>query len=51
MLNVLLQSDAEQLENLMLPDSVQKARFAEAVRQLSSMDMDDVWRQIMEWMV
>lgn len=51
MLNVLLQSDAEQLENLMLPDSVQKARFAEVVRQLSSMDMDDVWRQIMEWMV
>lgn len=51
MLNILLQSDAEQLENLMLPDSVQKARFAEAVRQLSSMNMEDVWHQIMEWMV
>lgn len=51
MLNILLQSQPEQIDNLMLPDSVQKARFAEAVRQLSSMNMEDVWRQMMEWII
>ena len=31
MLNIFLQSEAEKLENLIVPDSVQKARFAETV--------------------
>ena len=43
MLNTILQSETEVIENLILPDSVQKARFAEAVRHLADMDMQDIW--------
>ena len=51
MLNTILQSETEVIENLILPDSVQKARFAEAVRHLADMDMQDIWRQMAEWIV
>lgn len=51
MLNIFLQNNPEQIENLILPDSVQKARFAEAVRQLADLDVQDIWRQVVEWFV
>ena len=41
----------EQIENLILPDSVQKARFAEAVKRVVDLDLNEVWRQMAEWMV
>lgn len=49
MLNRFLQAD--KVENLILPDSVQKARFAETVEQIANMDMRDIWTQIVEWCV
>lgn len=49
MLNRFLQAD--QVENLIVPDSIQKARFAEAVKRIVDLDMNDVWRQMIEWMV
>lgn len=49
MLNSFLQTDT--VENLILPDSVQKARLTEVVTQLVSMDMRDVWSQIIEWCI
>lgn len=49
MLNSFLQTDT--VENLILPDSVQKARFTEAVTQLVNMDMHDIWSQIIEWCI
>ncbi len=50
MLNFLLQAD-QTIENLMVPDSVQKARFAQTVEQLSSLEMSDIWEQISEWCI
>ena len=50
MLNFLLQAD-QTIENLMVPDSVQKARFAQTVEQLSSLEMSDIWKQISEWCI
>ncbi len=41
----------EPVENLIVPDSVQKARFAEAVRQFTEMDMRDIWSQMLEWCI
>ena len=41
----------EQVENLIVPDSIQKARFAEAVRQFSEMDMQQIWSQMLEWCI
>lgn len=49
MLNRFLQAD--KVENLILPDSVQKARFAETVEQIANMDMRDIWTQIVEWCI
>ena len=50
MLNFLLQAD-QTIENLIVPDSIQKARFAQTVEQLSSLEMSDIWKQITEWCV
>ena len=50
MLNFLLQAD-QTIENLIVPDSIQKARFAQTVEQLSSLEMSDIWKQISEWCV
>ena len=50
MLNFLLQAD-QTIENLIIPDSIQKARFAQTVEQLSSLEMSDIWKQITEWCV
>lgn len=49
MLRFFLQS--EQVEKLIVPDSVQKARFAQAVTELASVDIKDVWRQMVEWLI
>lgn len=49
MLNKFLQTD--KVENLILPDSVQKARFAETVEYIANMDMRDIWSQIVEWCI
>ena len=52
MLNIFLQSDAERLENLIVPDSVQKARFAEAVRTLADEDfVKNIWTEMANWLV
>lgn len=52
MLNIFLQSDAEKLENLIVPDSVQKARFTEAVRTLADEDfVKNIWSEIANWLV
>ena len=52
MLNIFLQSDAEKLENLIVPDSVQKARFAEAVRTLANEDfVKNIWSEMVNWLV
>lgn len=52
MLNIFLQSDAEKLENLIVPDSVQKARFAEAVRTLANEDfVKNIWTEMANWLV
>ena len=49
MLNNFLQTNT--VENIIVPDSIQKARFAEAVRQFSEMDMRDIWSQMLEWCI
>lgn len=52
MLNIFLQSDAEKLESLILPDSVQKARFTEAVRTLADEDfVKNIWSEMANWLV
>ena len=52
MLNIFLQSDAEKLENLIVPDSVQKARFEEAVRTLANEDfVKNIWSEMANWLV
>ncbi|MBQ5396639.1 MAG: mechanosensitive ion channel [Alistipes sp.] len=52
MLNIFLQSDAEKLESLIVPDSVQKARFAEAVRTLADEDfVKNIWSEMANWLV
>ena len=52
MLNIFLQSDAEKLESLIVPDSVQKARFAEAVRTLANEDfVKNIWSAMANWLV
>lgn len=52
MLNIFLQSEAEKLESLIVPDSVQKARFAEAVRTLANEDfVKNIWSEMANWLV
>ena len=43
---------AEQVENLIVPDSVQKARFAEAVQRMTDVEfVKDIWSDILQWLV
>lgn len=43
---------ADQVENLIVPDSVQKARFAEAVERMTDADfVKDIWGDMLNWMV
>lgn len=52
MLNIFLQSEAEKLESLIVPDSVQKARFTEAVRTLADEDfVKNIWSEMANWLV
>ena len=42
----------EQVENLIVPDSVQKARLAEAVNRLTDVDfIKDIWVDMLNWLV
>lgn len=49
MLNYFLQS--ENIDNLIIPDSVQKARFAQAVKDIANMDVKVIWQEMMEWVI
>ncbi|MBO5878696.1 MAG: mechanosensitive ion channel family protein [Alistipes sp.] len=52
MLNVFLQSDAAAVENLIVPDSVQKARFAEAITRLADEEfVRDIGGEMLNWLV
>lgn len=42
-----LQSDTP----IIVPDSVQKARFAESVQQLTNLDLKEVWAEMVDWFV
>lgn len=42
---------AENIDKLIVPDSVQKARFAQAVKDLASLDVKVIWQDIMEWVI
>ena len=49
MLNFL---QTEQVENLIIPDSIQKARLTEAVNRLTDVDfMKDIWTDMLNWVV
>lgn len=52
MLNIFLQSETEKLENLIVPDSVQKARFAEAINTFANEDfVKNIWSEMANWLV
>ena len=52
MLNTFLQSDAAAVENLIVPDSVQKARLTEAVTRLADGEfMREVGSEMLNWLV
>ena len=42
---------AENLDKLIVPDSIQKARFTQAVKDLASLDVKDIWQDIMNWVI
>ena len=42
---------AENIDKLIVPDSVQKARFTQAVKDLASLDVKVIWQDIMEWVI
>ncbi len=42
----------EQVENLIVPDSVQKARFNEAVQRITDVEfVKDIWSDMLQWLV
>ena len=52
MLNVFLQSDATVVENLIVPDSIQKARFAEAITRLADEEfVRGIGGEMLNWLV
>ena len=52
MLNVFLQSDAAIVENLIVPDSIQKARFAEAITRLADEEfVRGIGGEMLNWLV
>ena len=52
MLNVFLQSDATAVENLIVPDSIQKARFTEAITRLADEEfVRGIGSEMMNWLV
>lgn len=46
---LLLQTD--KLENLIVPDSVQKEKFAETVKRLAALDVHDIVSEIVSWLI
>ena len=42
---------AEPIEQLIVPDSVQKARFVETIKELSNLDMHEIFKEILSWLV
>ena len=52
MLKLLIQAQAEEpIENLIVPDSVQKARFVEMVKNLADLDAQSIVHDIVSWLV
>lgn len=52
MLKLLIQAQAEEpIENLILPDSVQKARFVEMVKNLADLNAQSIVHDIVSWLV
>ena len=52
MLNVFLQSDAAVVENLIVPDSIQKARFTEAITRLADEEfVRGIGGEMLNWLV
>lgn len=49
MFGVFLQAD--KLENLIVPDSVQKEKFAETVKSLSTLNLRDIMSDIVSWLI
>ena len=41
----------ENIDNLIVPDSVQKARFEQAVKELANLDVKVIWQDMMEWII
>ena len=46
---LLLQTD--KLENLIVPDSVQKEKFAETVKRLAALDVHDIVSEMVSWLI
>ena len=42
---------AEKLENLIVPDSVQKEKFAQTVKRLAALDVNDIVSDIVSWLI
>ena len=49
MLNYFLQT--ENFDNLIVPDSVQKARFEQAVKEVANLDVKVIWQEMTEWII
>ena len=49
MLKYFLQT--ENLDKLIVPDSVQKARFEQAVKDLANLDVKVIWQEMLEWVI
>ena len=49
MLKYFLQT--ENLDKLIVPDSVQKARFEQAVKDLANLDVTVIWQEMLEWVI
>lgn len=49
MFGIFLQAD--KLENLIVPDSIQKEKFAETVKSLASLDLHDIVSDIVTWLI
>lgn len=41
----------DKLENLIVPDSVQKEKFAETVKRLAALDVHDIVSEIVSWLI
>ena len=49
MLKYFLQT--ENLDKLIVPDSVQKARFEQAEKDLANLDVKVIWQEMLEWVI